>query len=87
MPLELDDHMLRDIGITRAEYQFLLVWSSPPSAPGAGGGEHLLTPTPGERRPGPFRTFEPPLVVLVQRSAASGVQRSVRELQNTSPRQ
>jgi hypothetical protein len=23
MPLELDDHMLRDIGITRAEYQFL----------------------------------------------------------------
>ena len=60
MPLELDDHMVRDIGITRAEYQFLLVSSSPPSAPRAGGGEHLLTPTPGERRSGPFRTFEPP---------------------------
>jgi hypothetical protein len=36
--------------------------SSAPSAPGADGGEHLLTPTPGERRSGPFRTFEPPLV-------------------------
>jgi hypothetical protein len=39
MPLELDDHTLRDIGITRVEYQFRLM-SDPSSVPDAGGGEH-----------------------------------------------
>jgi hypothetical protein len=33
--LELDDHTLRDIGITRAEYHFLPM-SGPSSAPDAG---------------------------------------------------
>jgi uncharacterized protein YjiS (DUF1127 family) len=35
IPLELDDHTLRDIGITRAEYHFLSM-SGRSSAPGAG---------------------------------------------------
>ncbi len=37
IPLELADHTLRDIGITRAEYHFLPM-SGPSSAPGAGDG-------------------------------------------------
>jgi uncharacterized protein YjiS (DUF1127 family) len=40
IPLELDDHTLRDIGITRAEYHFLAM-SGPSSAPGAGDGARM----------------------------------------------
>jgi uncharacterized protein YjiS (DUF1127 family) len=37
IPLELDDHTLRDIGITQAEYHFLPI-SGPSRALGAGDG-------------------------------------------------
>ena len=37
IPLDLDDHTLRDIGFTRAEYRFL-VMLGPSGIQGAGGG-------------------------------------------------
>jgi uncharacterized protein YjiS (DUF1127 family) len=40
MPLDLDDHTLRDIGITRQQYHFLPV-SDPFSASGRGGGRQI----------------------------------------------
>jgi hypothetical protein len=40
IPLDLDDHTLRDIGFTRAEYRFF-VMSGPSGIQGAGDGNEL----------------------------------------------
>ena len=41
-PLELDNHTLRDIGVTKAEYQFLPM-SGPSTRWAKGGGEHIMS--------------------------------------------